>query len=55
MGTVGVGSPSEVAARLFQQRTGTSFQIIPYRGGAPVVEDMLGGHIDFAFGQRRAI
>jgi tripartite-type tricarboxylate transporter receptor subunit TctC len=51
MGTVGVGSPSEVAARLFQRRTGTSFQIVPYRGGAPLVEDMLGGHIDFAFGQ----
>jgi tripartite-type tricarboxylate transporter receptor subunit TctC len=51
MGTVGVGSPSEVAARLFEQRTGTSFQIVPYRGGAPLVEDMLGGHIDFAFGQ----
>ncbi len=51
MGTVGVGSPSEVAARLFQQRTGTAFQIVPYRGGAPLVEDMLGGHIDFAFGQ----
>jgi tripartite-type tricarboxylate transporter receptor subunit TctC len=51
MGTVGVGSPSEVAARLFQQRTGTSFQIVPYRGGAPLLEDMLGGHIDFAFGQ----
>jgi tripartite-type tricarboxylate transporter receptor subunit TctC len=51
MGTVGVVSPSEVAARLFQRRTGTSFQIVPYRGGAPLVEDMLGGHIDFAFGQ----
>ena len=51
MGTVGVISPSQVAARLFQQRTGTSFQIVPYRGGAPLVEDMLGGHIDFAFGQ----
>jgi tripartite-type tricarboxylate transporter receptor subunit TctC len=51
MGTVGVASPSEVAARLFQRRTGTSFQIVPYRGGAPLLEDMLGGHIDFAFGQ----
>lgn len=51
MGTVGVGSPSEVAARLFQKRTATSFQIVPYRGGAPLLEDMLGGHIDFAFGQ----
>jgi len=24
---------------------------VPYRGGAPLVQDMLGDHIDFAFGQ----
>ena len=24
---------------------------MPYRGGAPQLEDMLGGHIDFVFGQ----
>jgi len=51
MGTVGIGSPSEFAARIFMKETGTSFQLVPYRGGAPVVQDMLGGHIDFAFGQ----
>jgi tripartite-type tricarboxylate transporter receptor subunit TctC len=51
MGTVGIGGPTDVAARIFEKETGTAFQIIPYRGGAPLVEDMLGGHIDFAFGQ----
>ncbi len=51
MGTVGIGSPSEFAARIFQKQTGTSFQFVPYRGGAPLLQDMLGGHIDFAFGQ----
>jgi tripartite-type tricarboxylate transporter receptor subunit TctC len=51
MGTVGVGSPSEFAARIFEKQTGLSFQIIPYRGGAPVLEDLIGGHVDFAFGQ----
>jgi len=51
MGTVGVGSPSEFAARIFMRETGTSFQLVPYRGGAPLVQDMLGDHIDFAFGQ----
>jgi len=51
MGTVGIGSPSEFAARIFQKETGTSFQLVPYRGGAPLLQDMLGGHIDFAFGQ----
>jgi tripartite-type tricarboxylate transporter receptor subunit TctC len=51
MGTVGIGSPSEFAARIFMRQTGTSFQLVPYRGAAPLVQDMLGDHIDFAFGQ----
>src|SRR5579883_3442778 len=51
MGTVGVGGPTDVAARLFENQTGTRFQIVPYRGGAPLLQEMLGGHIDFAFGQ----
>ena len=51
MGAVGIGSPTEFAARLFMKQTGTSFQLVPYRGGAPLLQDMLGDHIDFAFGQ----
>jgi tripartite-type tricarboxylate transporter receptor subunit TctC len=51
MGTVGNSSPSEFAARLFQKETGTAFQFVPYRGAAPLLQDMLGDHIDFAFGQ----
>ncbi len=51
MGTVGVGGPTDIAARLFQKETGVAFQIVPYRGGAPQLEDLLGGHIDFVFGQ----
>ena len=54
MGTVGVGGPTDIAARFFAKRTGTSFQIVPYTGGAPELTDMLGGHIDFAFGQAAA-
>jgi tripartite-type tricarboxylate transporter receptor subunit TctC len=51
MGTVGIGSPSEFAARIFMRETGASFQLVPYRGAAPLIQDMLGNHIDFAFGQ----
>jgi len=51
MGAVGIGSPTEFAARIFMKQTGTSFQLVPYRGGAPLLQDMLGDHIDFAFGQ----
>src|SRR5258708_5989153 len=51
MGTVGIGSPSEFAARIFMRETGTSFQLIPYRGAAPLIQDMLGDRIDLAFCQ----
>jgi tripartite-type tricarboxylate transporter receptor subunit TctC len=51
MGTVGIGAPGEFAARIFAKETATSFQIVPYRGGAPLLQDMLGGHVDFASGQ----
>jgi tripartite-type tricarboxylate transporter receptor subunit TctC len=51
MGSVGVGGPTDVAARFFGKQTGTSFQIVPYTGGAPELTDLLGGHIDFVFGQ----
>jgi tripartite-type tricarboxylate transporter receptor subunit TctC len=51
MGTVGIGAPSEFAARIFQKETGTSFQFVPYRGAAPLLQDMIGDHVDFAFGQ----
>src|SRR5262245_13098415 len=49
-GTVGVGGP-EITGIYFQKTTGTSFQFVPYRGGAPLNQDMLAGHIDFGFGQ----
>jgi tripartite-type tricarboxylate transporter receptor subunit TctC len=50
-GAVGVGGPSDVAAYRFQKLTGTRFQIVPYRGGGPLVTDLVGGQIDFNFGQ----
>lgn len=50
-GAVGIGGPPDVAAIHFQKQTGTSFQIVPYRGGAPMVQDLLAGQIDFTFGQ----
>ncbi|MEA3024917.1 MAG: hypothetical protein QOF91_202 [Alphaproteobacteria bacterium] len=51
VGQVGVGGPADVAIAAFQRKTGTHFPTIPYRGGAAVVQDMLGGQIDLTFGQ----
>jgi tripartite-type tricarboxylate transporter receptor subunit TctC len=50
-GTVGVGGPTDIAGLIFQKQTGTIFQSVPYRGGAPLLQDLLSGEVDFAFGQ----
>src|SRR3981081_306830 len=44
--TVGAGSGAHVCLLYFQQKTGTSFQLVPYRGGAPVMQDLIAGQID---------
>ena len=51
MATIGPGSPAHVAGLLFQQITGTSFQFVPYRGGAPGMQDLLAGQIDLMIPQ----
>jgi tripartite-type tricarboxylate transporter receptor subunit TctC len=38
-GTGGVGSPQHVFDVLFQNATGTRFQFVHYRGGAPATQD----------------
>ena len=48
LGTAGVGSPSHVAAVLFQNITGTRFQLVPYRGTAPAAQDLVAGQIEMS-------
>jgi tripartite-type tricarboxylate transporter receptor subunit TctC len=50
-GTVGAGSSPEIAAQYFQNETGTRLVLVPYRGGAPMIQDLLAGQIDMTFGQ----
>jgi tripartite-type tricarboxylate transporter receptor subunit TctC len=45
-GTSGVGGTSEVAGIFFQKETGTRFQLVPYRGAAAMMQDLLAGRID---------
>ena len=40
-GTAGPGGMPEIAGVLFQKRTGTQFGFVPYRGGAPAVQDVV--------------
>jgi hypothetical protein len=45
-GTAGVGAASHVAGILFQRKTNTRFQFVPYRGAAPALQDLVAGQID---------
>jgi tripartite-type tricarboxylate transporter receptor subunit TctC len=47
---VGTGGIDQIAGTYFQQKTGTRFQFIPYRGGPPIVQDLVAGHIDMWLG-----
>jgi tripartite-type tricarboxylate transporter receptor subunit TctC len=51
LGTTGVGGASHLAGILFQKTTGTDIQVVPYRGAAPRMQDMLSGLIHLAFDQ----
>lgn len=51
VGTTGVGGASHLGGILFQNAVATPVQIVPYRGGAPRLQDMLSGQIHVAFDQ----
>jgi tripartite-type tricarboxylate transporter receptor subunit TctC len=44
--TVGPGSGSHLCGLYFQSNTGTRFQFVPYRGGAPAMQDLTAGQVD---------
>jgi tripartite-type tricarboxylate transporter receptor subunit TctC len=50
-GTVGAAGGAQVTAVYFQQATGTKFGFVPYRGGAPAMQDLIAGQIDIMFDQ----
>src|SRR5262245_1701627 len=50
-GTGGLGTPSHISGGFFQKATGTSFQFVHYRGAAPAIQDLVGGHIDLMVDQ----
>jgi tripartite-type tricarboxylate transporter receptor subunit TctC len=50
-GTVGAAGGAQVAGMYFQQITGTRFGFVPYRGGAPAMQDLMAGRVDIMFDQ----
>jgi tripartite-type tricarboxylate transporter receptor subunit TctC len=50
-GIPGVGGGADVLGTYFQRNTGTRFQFVPYRGAAPMIQDLVAGQIDLTFTQ----
>jgi tripartite-type tricarboxylate transporter receptor subunit TctC len=48
-GTSSTGGPTHLLAELFNTVAGIKTRHIPYKGGGPVVVDLMGGHIHFFF------
>jgi len=47
----GNGTTSHLTAVMFEQATGTKLLHVPYRGTAPAINDLIGGHVDAFFNE----
>ncbi len=47
--TPGVGATGHLATSLLAQEAKVQVDLIPYRGAAPALQDVLGGHVDIFF------
>src|SRR5215468_10801359 len=47
----GNGTTSHLTAVMFEQATGAKLLHVPYRGTAPAINDLMGGHVDIFFNE----
>jgi tripartite-type tricarboxylate transporter receptor subunit TctC len=47
--SVGIGSASHLAGELFAAKAGVRMLHVPFRGGAPAINDLVAGHVDTMF------
>lgn len=47
-GSIGSGSPQHLAAELLSSMAKAKFLHIPYKGSGPLVQDVVGGHVNMA-------
>ncbi|HTF16147.1 MAG TPA: tripartite tricarboxylate transporter substrate-binding protein, partial [Burkholderiales bacterium] len=50
-GTAGSGSATHIGGIYFRNATGTRFELVPYKGTGPAMQDLLGGRIDLMIDQ----
>ena len=50
LGSPGIGTPGHVAGELFKMMASVDLVHVPYRGGGPVMTDLLGGQVQVLFG-----
>lgn len=49
IGLAGSGTPHHLAALLLERSAALDMTLVPYKGGAPMIVDAAGGHIDAVF------
>lgn len=58
-GKLRFGAPSGIythfAGEFFKVKTGTDILFVPYKGGAPAITDVIGGHIDMVFNNKSTL
>ncbi|MGE5615582.1 MAG: tripartite tricarboxylate transporter substrate-binding protein [Bacillota bacterium] len=50
-GTGGLGTPAHISGVYFASQIGAPIKIVHYKGAAPAMLDLMGGHIDITFDQ----
>ena len=51
--TAGAAGISHLTAHLFRQQTGAQVEVVPYRGAAPAVTDLVAGQVQLLFADLR--
>lgn len=53
--SVGIGTLGHLAMTLLGSKAGVDLQHVPYRGGGPALNDVIGGHVDLVAGSAALI
>lgn len=53
--TAGSGTPGHLTGELFKTKAGIELQDVPYKGGAPATQDLLGAHVEVMFDPLQSI